>query len=74
MALGEIDVHGGLTFGNSGDVANKIVWWLGFDCSHAGDISPLPGTNRFFAIDGYCYRNFDYVKSEVEALAQQLHN
>ena len=48
------DVHFGLTFSgkcipsndpsigicHSGDVANKCVWWLGFDCSHSDDISP----------------------------------
>ena len=51
---GDFEVHGGLTFSDkcdpkedpstgichTGDVANKCVWWLGFDCSHSDDISP----------------------------------
>jgi hypothetical protein len=45
-----VEVHGGLTFSrgcqkvddpgrgvcHSGDIANKGVWWLGFDCAHSG--------------------------------------
>jgi len=30
-----IDVHGGLTFARSGK--DSDMWWLGFDCAHAGD-------------------------------------
>jgi hypothetical protein len=47
------------------------VWWLGFDCGHAGDIVPkkrdvLPSLYKFGV-----YRNIDYVKSECEKLALQ---
>lgn len=79
----DIDVHGGLTFADvcgpsedpsrgichTGGVANKKVWWLGFDCAHSGDICPKLERN-------YCgydmYRRFGYVKNEVEYLASQL--
>jgi hypothetical protein len=52
----KLRVHGGITFGNfcrpNADEARDIchvvnrgeddhVWWLGFDCSHAGDFSPM---------------------------------
>lgn len=51
----DVDVHGGLTYASAcndpvchvpkpGDPDN--VWWLGFDCAHAGDFSPASG-NRF---------------------------
>lgn len=77
------DVHGGLTFAgkcrpqndpargicHTGDVANKVVWWLGFDCAHLGDKTP--------AYDGFddlvaTYKTFSYVKQEVTGLARQL--
>lgn len=45
----EVDVHGGLTYaaGCSGHICHvpapgepDDIWWLGFDCTHAGDYSP----------------------------------
>jgi hypothetical protein len=36
-----VDVHGGLTFGNNGKdndfLDDKETYWLGFDCGHGGD-------------------------------------
>jgi hypothetical protein len=56
------------------------VWWLGFDCSHAGDLSPrldsvlrsLPAFPK--APGGWedTYRAIDYVKAHVTQLAAQL--
>lgn len=82
----EVEVHGGLTFASlcrpskDGDhkgichveegAANKIVWWLGFDCGHAWDICPSYNHGHFSPED--TYRDFDYVKREVESLAKQL--
>lgn len=52
---GAINVHGGITFSNAcaagmdesthichvaGPGEPDHVWWFGFDCSHAGDVSP----------------------------------
>ena len=81
----DVDVHGGLTFAGlcspSPDVdhkgvchieegaANKIVWWLGFDCAHAWDISP---TYDYSFDHDSSYKNIDYVKNEVDNLAKQL--
>lgn len=78
------DVHGGLTFADgcheSGDegkgichpkqgAANETVWWLGFDCAHLGDFCPkFDSLNEEFST----YKNFAYVKREVEGLAKQL--
>lgn len=78
-----IDVHGGLTFSNKcqqvedeshgichkGHVANKNVWWLGFDCAHLGDKCPL---HDFGFDEPETYKTFGYVKYEVERLARQL--
>lgn len=46
------------------------VWWFGFDCSHSGDVSP--GYERSFSYGGDSYKDADYVRSEVAALAKQL--
>lgn len=90
--------HGGLTFSNfcqeSEDEAMGIchipepgrpdgVWWLGFDCGHAFDLSP--GFNaRLLLVDpewandaaaieaSQTYRTFEYVQAEVRALAKQV--
>ncbi len=60
------------------------VWWLGFDCAHYMDLVPSmklvekeiqekdPG-NRLGNMDTWStYRNFEWVKKETEALADQL--
>lgn len=81
----DVDVHGGLTFADrcqptndesrhichSGEVANKTVWWLGFDCAHAWDVTPMHPHS--FGWDSI-YRDFEYVKREVTHLAHQLSN
>lgn len=49
------------------------VWWLGFDCGHSQDIIPgmLFMEGMGFESRG-SYKDFDYVKAEVEKLARQL--
>jgi hypothetical protein len=78
----KVDVHGSLTFAaacrESDDPSRGIchipepgrpddVWWFGFDCAHAFDLEPA----RDISFDSM-YRDFDYVKSECERLAEQL--
>jgi hypothetical protein len=54
------------------------VWWFGFDCAHAGDMSPgLAAITRAIPMPEYLYdpdvyRDFAYVEAECEALANQL--
>lgn len=81
--------HGGITFADfcaddgdearnichTGQVANAKVWWFGFDCAHACDLSPkvlkdFPDLRPLFGHD--VYRDFDYVKAECRKLAAQL--
>jgi len=81
----DIMVHGGLTFSSKCNekslegkgICHKVesgenddVWWLGFDCSHAGDICP----GSFYLNNPYpeTYKNINYVTEEVESLALQL--
>jgi len=83
--INNCDVHGGLTFAgfcdpsedesiglcHTGDVANEKVWWLGFDCYHAGDKSPT--RKQFYDFEPEDeYRNIGYVKAEIRNLAKQL--
>lgn len=87
------DVHGGLTFAgpcSEGKEEDGIchkpgpgepdnVWWLGFDCAHAGDETPAIaatlrdiGHPRNKALREYeKYRTIDYVKANVTSLAHQ---
>jgi hypothetical protein len=69
-----VDIHGGLTFagdhcrGYIHQTPAGVVWWLGFDCCHCGDLCPFM-VGRF-ASD--VYRDISYVKAQTECLAQQV--
>jgi hypothetical protein len=80
----DLGVHGGLTYSakckgficHVPERGEDDVWWFGFDCGHAGD--QIPGLDfsakacdlpmRNWAR----YRDLDYVKGEVQGLAEQL--
>lgn len=85
-----VEVHGGLTFDGfcvedekEHGICHIVepgepdrVWWLGFDCSHSGDLAPSmtkmyreQGLARSFS---ETYRDFAYVEQEVTDLASQL--
>lgn len=74
----DVDVHGGLTYADRCREDSPIchipepgetddVWWFGFDCAHAFDLSPA---HRFDIEE--VYRDINYVRAEVESLAKQL--
>lgn len=91
----DVDCHGGLTFSDSchhsadpsrgichipGEGEPDDIWWLGFDCAHGGDVSPLivqrlakAGLPPIPWIEQEEYRTFAYVESECAKLAAQLH-
>ena len=83
----EASAHGGLTYSNACDPGGPIchepapgepdeVWWVGFDCSHAYDVSPkieaLVGwaNHRRFG-PRVAYRDIAYVTGVVNDLADQ---
>lgn len=79
----DVNVHGGLTYAAScsghichheqeDKIANKDVWWLGFDCAHAGDLSPGTRDITSFRDDYEIYRNISYVETECHRLAKQI--
>jgi hypothetical protein len=65
----DIDVHGGITFSESGDkypVENDGLYWFGFDCAHSGDAT------KYFRQPNDVMRSLDYCVGECESLARQL--
>ena len=79
--VNDLCVHGGITYGNkcAGPICHipepgepDDVWWLGFDCGHAGDAMPGMLTHGMTAFAGSDYRGVDYVTRQCERLAVQL--
>lgn len=78
----DVDIHGGLTYADKcmedGPICHvpeldepDDVWWFGFDCAHTGD--QIPGIGGYSEFPEWeTYKNVDYVRAEVESLAQQL--
>lgn len=66
----DVEVHGGLTF--AGTMRGSESWWLGFDCSHAGDLSPSTLALGFPPYPGETYRDLAYVQGQVEQLARWM--
>jgi hypothetical protein len=73
-----VTAHGDLTYSNhcAGDICHlhdgdeDETWWLGFDCCHSFDRSPL----AFGSFNHGTYRTQQYVIDQVEQLAQSLKN
>jgi|SRR5205809_80872 len=79
----DIDIHGGLTYSNKcqGLICHdstKEVYWFGFDCAHYNDLIPkfleytTHNKSYFSLFNNSTYRDFNYVKTQVIYLAQQL--
>lgn len=83
-----IEIHGGLTYSgfcDGGRICHMAkegepdnVYWFGFDCAHAGDVSPGMSAFRdqfnlsFLGEYPDKYRDVSYVQAETNRLAQQL--
>ncbi|HVJ44675.1 MAG TPA: hypothetical protein VM639_24470 [Dongiaceae bacterium] len=82
-----VDAHGGLTFAafcreDAGEFGichvpeagrPHRIWWLGFDCAHAGDQTPASDARcGWAAFRDDVYRDDAYVQAEVTQLARQL--
>lgn len=82
----EASTHGGLSYSEkcSPPICHvpapgepDDVWWLGFDCGHAEDVSPgllvdSPHMNEIRKLMGGTYKSVEYVRAEVNRLAEQL--
>jgi len=71
-----IEVHGGVTYTGRREFEqlNYIAdYVLGFDCGHAGDLSPYFLTRGMSQAAWYeTYKDIDYVTNECKNLAKQL--
>jgi len=69
-----IDVHGGLTYASAKAPGSVIegLWWFGFDCAHAGDLTPSYAERYGGAMQYGVYRDIGFVQAEVASLARQL--
>lgn len=80
-------VHGGLTYSGScqGHICHEPlpgesddIWWIGFDCAHGFDYIPDPRmwwSERYDCLTNDLdinYRDINYVKAQVESLAEQM--
>ena len=74
------EVHGGLTFSDTGGdyPVTSYLHWFGFDCAHHGD-APAPGSSGAevadrleFSIFGGVHRSLDFCVDECESLARQI--
>lgn len=87
----DLFAHGGITNSDAchpgrGASSGEDTWWIGFDCGHGFDYSPvwpvlrdafgLGSLRRFqYLFPGvYEYRDIEFVKREIENLARQLKN
>jgi hypothetical protein len=84
----QIEVHGGITFSGKRGRAESFdenIWWFGFDCGHWRDLTPgmvslMEKMKKETGIGGAylahaehdIYRDIQYVKTQVQSLAQQL--
>lgn len=80
----DVSVHGGLTYAEACRAPvchiaeNDELWWLGFDCAHAGDLVPTmielneKIRRNFPRAPEDEYRDEAYVTAEVKSLAEQL--
>lgn len=70
--------HGGLTYSDAchSHICHpdgEELWWIGFDCAHAGDEIPLMQRYaKSLKFPGATYKDMAFVKSEVEKLALQV--
>lgn len=64
-------VHGGTTKmeESSSVLVPDNMWVIGFDCAHAKDLIPSDINPD---LENEVYRDFNFVKSEVDSLAKQL--
>lgn len=72
---GLLRAHGGITYSGHGfsvklmTPRNRRVWWFGFDTAHYGDFVPKMASELSRSGE---YRDLEYVRKEVESLAEQL--
>ena len=59
----DVPAHGGLTF--DGELQDQQGHWIGFDCAHSGDISPM--STMYFDYRG-TYKDMAYVENSIKEI------
>lgn len=67
VMVNSLQVHGGITY--TGHRFDDNGWWIGFNCSHIGDL--LPGMPDL-PINRGEYRDMEYVKQQIESLVDRI--
>ena len=76
-----INCHWGLTFGSHLDkqaIEEKgfsdfdIGYWIGFDCAHCDDLSPMQNIIFNFIYKDVVYRDMEYVENQIKSIVEQL--
>jgi len=69
----DMEVHGGLTFADFWDDENDGLWYLGFDCAHAGDFMPFMEDHmpRLTPYLGDSYKDIEYVRGQIKKLVDE---
>ena len=67
-----LQCHGGITYAGPSYWTNpRTGWWLGFDCSHSGDLTPYDEFHKWSSSGG-TYRTLSYVQEQCRELAAQI--
>ena len=67
----DFNCHGGITWSSGGDDHRPDnYWWIGFDCGHHGDLSPMAA--KFLKPYNEEYRTIQYVEHEIRSLIDQI--
>ena len=64
--------HGGVTYSGKRLVSSSNLWFIGFDCAHAGDVTYLSDFDSEYGIGTDTYKDMEYVTKEVKKLAEWL--
>lgn len=71
-----LEVHGGLTYSGFGagkyPIQSNKVWWLGYDCAHAGDAYAPDSLMSAYNFPDSIHRTLEFCIQECESLANQL--
>ena len=79
--LDGVPVYGGISYTGAcnGHICHvpkpgqpEDVWWFGFDCNHAFDLSPVALAHLGGAVEGACYRDTEFATRETKRLAEFL--
>ena len=69
--INEIDCHGGITFSDRLDESPTDGYYIGFDCMHFRDWTPLSAKEGLTYSEDE-YRDSEYVLSEIKNIIKQL--